>query len=147
MRHIVSQVMPCTTIIMRRFTPVVSIIADAVGSVLPRGAATIVQRSASSITTAQNARLISTLCRCAHLMSPPQALSQQSGPCYLEQSPSPHHAAYPPAPSFNPASMRSRNMRLPRPRVSATSQNPPDSRSDYRVIHKRSADSELTDAP
>ena len=86
-RHIVSLVMPCTTIIMRHFTPVVSIIADDIGSVLPRGATTIVQRSASSIATARKARLISILRRCAHLIPLPQALSQQIGPCDLEQSP------------------------------------------------------------
>jgi hypothetical protein len=80
-------IMPCTTIITRHFTPVLSIIADGIGSVLPRGATTFAQRGASSITTARNARLISTLRRCANLMSLPQALSQQSGPWDLEQSP------------------------------------------------------------
>jgi hypothetical protein len=79
--------MPCTTIIMRHFIPVLSIIADGIGYVLPRDATTMAQRSASSITTARNARLIPTLRRCAPLMSLPQPLSQQSGPCNLEQSP------------------------------------------------------------
>src|SRR6202022_1499234 len=36
MRHIVSQVMPCTTIIIRHFAPSVSIIADDVESALSR---------------------------------------------------------------------------------------------------------------
>ena len=49
-----------------------------------------------------------------------------------------HSCADPHAPSFNPASMRSRDKRLPRPRVSATSQNPPDSQGFRQVIHRRS---------
>jgi hypothetical protein len=79
--------MPCTTIIIRHFIPVLSITADGIGYVLPRGVTTIAQRSASSTATTRNAHLISTLRRCADLMSLPQPLSQQSGPCSLEQSP------------------------------------------------------------
>ena len=74
--------MPCATIIMRHFIPVLSIIADGIGYVLPRGATNIAQRSARSITTARNGRpistLLSTLRRCVHLMSPPQAISHRA---------------------------------------------------------------------
>ena len=73
--------MPCATIIMRHFIPVLSIIADGIGYVLPRGATNIAQRSARSITTARNGRpistLLSTLRRCV-LMSPPQAISYRA---------------------------------------------------------------------
>jgi hypothetical protein len=79
--------MSCTAVIMRHSIPVLSIIADGIGSVLPRGAPTIAQRSASSITTARNACPISNLRQCAHPMSLPQTLNHLRGPCDLEQSP------------------------------------------------------------
>jgi hypothetical protein len=79
----VSQLVPCTAIIMRHLAPAVSIIA---GGVLPR-CATIVQGSRSSLATARKARLIANLRRCVPLVSLPQALSQQIAPCDLEQSP------------------------------------------------------------
>jgi hypothetical protein len=87
MRHIVSQVMPCTTIIIRHFDPSVSIIADDVESVLSHCATTTVRCSKKPIAISGEARLISTLPRCAHLVSLPHAPSQQIGPCDLEQSP------------------------------------------------------------
>jgi hypothetical protein len=40
--------------------------------------------------------------------------------------------------------MRSRYKRLPRPRVSATSQNPPDSQINWRLIHNRISSPEAT---
>ena len=38
MRHIVSQLMPCTKIVIRHYDPIVSIIADALESVRPHRA-------------------------------------------------------------------------------------------------------------
>jgi len=79
--------MPYTMIIMRHFAPSVSIIADDVESVLSHCATTTVRCSKKPIAISGEARLISTLPRCAHLVSLPHAPSQQIGPCDLEQSP------------------------------------------------------------
>jgi hypothetical protein len=87
MRHIVSQIMPCTTIIFRHFEASVSIIADDVESVLSHCATTTVRCSKKPIAISGEARLISTLPRCAHLVSLPRAPSQQIWPCDLQQSP------------------------------------------------------------
>jgi hypothetical protein len=76
--------MPCTTIIIRHSAPSVSIIADDVESVLSHGATTTVRCSKKSIAIFGEARLISTLPRCAHLVSLPHAPSQQIGRCDLE---------------------------------------------------------------
>jgi hypothetical protein len=87
MRHIVSQIMPCTTIIIRPFAPGVSIIADDVASVLSHCATTTGRCSKKPIAISGEARLISTLSRSAHLVSLLHEPSQQIGPCDLEQSP------------------------------------------------------------
>jgi hypothetical protein len=87
MRHIVSQVMPCTTIIIRHLAPGVSIVADDVEAVLSHCATTPLRCSKKPIAISGEARLISTLPRCAHLVSLPDAPSQQIRPCDLEQSP------------------------------------------------------------
>jgi hypothetical protein len=79
--------MPCTTIINRLSAPSVSIIADDVGSVLSHCTTTTVRCSKKPIAISGEARLISTLPRCAHLVSLPHARSQQIGSCDLEQSP------------------------------------------------------------
>lgn len=79
--------MPCTTIIIRHFAPSVSIIADDVESVLSHCATTTVRCSKMPIAISSEAHLISTLPRCAHLVSLPHAPSQQIGPSDLEQSP------------------------------------------------------------
>ena len=79
--------MPCTTIIIRHFAPSVSIIADDVESVLSHCATTAVRCSKKPIAISGEARLSSTLPRCAHLVSLPHAPSQQIGPSDLEQSP------------------------------------------------------------
>jgi hypothetical protein len=79
--------MPCTTIIMRRFTPVVSIIADAIESVLSLGATTILRSSKLSIAISGQVRLISTLPPCAHPVSLPLATSRQKALSDHEQSP------------------------------------------------------------
>jgi len=79
--------MPCTTIIMCHSTQIVSIIADDVESVLSHCATTTVRCRKKLNAISGEARLISTLPRCAHLVSLPHAPSQQIGPCDLEQSP------------------------------------------------------------
>ena len=79
--------MPCTTIIIRLSAPSVSIIADGVESVLSHCATTTVRFSKKPIAISGEVRLISTLPRCAHLVSLPHAPSQQIGPCDLKQSP------------------------------------------------------------
>ena len=79
--------MPCTTIIVRQFAPSVSIIADDVESVPSHCATTTIRCSKKPVAISGEAHLISTLPRCAHLVSLPHAPSQQIGPCYLEQSP------------------------------------------------------------
>jgi hypothetical protein len=78
--------MPCTTIIIRHSAPSVSIIAD-VESVLSHCATTTVRCSKKPIAITGEARLISTLPRCAPLVPLPHAPSQQIGPCDLEQFP------------------------------------------------------------
>jgi hypothetical protein len=87
MRHIVSQVMPCTTIIIRHFAPSVSIITDDVEAVLSHCATIAVRCSKKPIAISGEARLISTLPRYAHPVSLPHVPSQQIGHCDLEQSP------------------------------------------------------------
>jgi hypothetical protein len=75
--------MPCTTIIIRQFAPV-SIIADDVVSVLSHCATTTIRCSKKPVAISGEAHLISSLPRCAHLVSLPHAPSQQIGPCDLE---------------------------------------------------------------
>jgi hypothetical protein len=65
----------------------VSIIAGDVESALSHCATTTGRCSKTSIAISGEARLISTLPRCAHLVSLPRAPSQQIGPCDLKQSP------------------------------------------------------------
>jgi hypothetical protein len=79
--------MPCTTIIIRHSAPSVSIIADAIESVLSLGATTTLRRSKKPIAISGQVRLISTLPRCAHPVSLPPAPSRQNAPCDREQSP------------------------------------------------------------
>jgi hypothetical protein len=79
--------MPCTTIIIRHSAPSVSIIADDVESVLSHCATTTVRCSKKPIAISGEARLISTLPRCAPLVPLPHAPSPQIGPCDLEQFP------------------------------------------------------------
>jgi hypothetical protein len=77
----------CTTIIMRHFAPIVSIIADGIGSVLPRCATTTDRCSQPSVATARNVHLISNDRRCEHVPSSPQARNHAIEHCYLEQFP------------------------------------------------------------
>lgn len=79
--------MPCTTIIIRHFTPSVSIITDDVEAVLSHCATIAVRCSKKPIAISGEARLISTLPRYAHPVSLPHVPSQQIGHCDLEQSP------------------------------------------------------------
>jgi hypothetical protein len=79
--------MLCARIIIRHSAPSVSIIADDVESVLSHCVTTTVRCSKKSIAISGEPRLISTLPRCAHLVSLPHAPSQQIGPCDLEQFP------------------------------------------------------------
>ncbi len=76
-----------TTITMRHFAPVVSIIADGIGSALPRCATTTDRCSRPSVATARNVHLISNARRYAHVPSSPQARKHAIEHCYLEQSP------------------------------------------------------------
>jgi hypothetical protein len=79
--------MPCTAIIMRHFTPVVSIIADGIGSVRPHSATTTDRCSRPSIVTARNVHLISNHRRYAHVSSSSQARKHAIEHRDLEQSP------------------------------------------------------------
>jgi hypothetical protein len=79
--------MPCATIIMRHFAPSVSIVADDGESALSHCPTTTIRCSKKPIAISGEARLISTLSRCAHPVSLPHAPSQQIGHCDLEQSP------------------------------------------------------------
>jgi hypothetical protein len=71
MRHIVSQFVPCTTIII----PSVSIIADAVEAVRPHRATTTIQCNGLSIATACKTLPVSNCRHCATKTSPRQLRS------------------------------------------------------------------------
>jgi hypothetical protein len=83
MRHIVSQLVPCTTIII----PSVSIIADALEAVRPHRATATIQRNGSSIATACKTLPVSNCRRGASSTFPLQIQSLPIVTCDLEQSP------------------------------------------------------------
>ncbi len=67
--------MPCTTIIIRHYIPVVSIIADAVESVRPNSATKTIRCSGPSIATACKTLSVSNCRHCATKTSPRQLRS------------------------------------------------------------------------
>ena len=74
-RHIVSQLIPCTKIVIRRYDPVVSIIADAAETVRPNSAMETIRCSGPSIATARKMLSVSSCRHCTTKTSPRQLSS------------------------------------------------------------------------
>ena len=79
MRHIVSQLIPCTKIFIRHYDPVVSIIADAAESVRPNSAMEIIRPADATIKTLAATIKARWVCEQAH-----QQLKEELGLDHFE---------------------------------------------------------------